>query len=488
MTRSHGSAPRSGGRWQLPLVPLAPLAVVLIGVSVATVTARVGVGRVHQSAEQSAIERAELLAATMALRLQREPVESWARLVGEMAEGAKVEAELSPAPPAAAGAPPDTAGAPGALAGLAGAGRPGFAGEGDGRVAYASQPLGAPPGGPTALVVAVRTPASPKTAQALVRSVVELAGVLVAFAALAAYALAKATHEDVDFVRQRIARMAEGGRGWGAELVPVRSFDQVGVVTAAFNALVERFAVAERAYRRDLARAEGLDRARARFFAALSHELRTPLNAILGFADVLLAEVEGPLTDSSREDLRVIRSSGEHLRVLIDDILDLSAMETGKLRLTRARADVHAIAAQVCRESVALVAGRPIDLRLVPGPSVYAWADPQRVRQIVANLVQNAIKFTETGWVEVRVVFERERAIIEVEDTGPGVHEAERTSIFEEYGQAGDARLRRHGSGLGLAIARRLTAMHGGRLVLETEVGKGSTFRLELPADERGLP
>jgi signal transduction histidine kinase len=119
---------------------------------------------------------------------------------------------------------------------------------------------------------------------------------------------------------------------------------------------------------------------------------------------------------------------------------------------------------------------------------VQAWADPQRVRQIVANLVQNAVKFTEKGWVEVRASFERERVVIEVEDTGPGVAEAERTSIFEEYGQAGDVRLRRHGSGLGLAIARRLTAMHEGRLVLETEVGKGSTFRLELPVDERGLP
>jgi signal transduction histidine kinase len=487
MARSTGSSRSSRGGFQLPLVPLAPLAVVIIGVSVAAVTALVGVRRVRDSAEQSAIERAELLAAAMALRLGPEPAEKWHELVYEMAQGAKVLAELSP--PSLDPALPLAAPHPGALALLADARPKGFGGRGEGRVAFASQPLeGAPAGGPTALVVAVHTPASPKTARLLVNSVGELAGVLVAFAALAAYALSKATHEDVDFVRQRIARMAEGGRGWGAELVPVRSFDQVGVVTAAFNALVERFAVAERAYRRDLARAEGLDRARARFFAALSHELRTPLNAILGFADVLLAEVEGPLTDSSREDIRVIRSSGEHLRTLIDDILDLSAMETGKLRLTRSRVDVHEICGQVCREAVGLVAGRPVELRLAPGPTVYAWADPQRVRQIVANLVQNAIKFTESGWVEVRAAFERERVIIEVEDTGPGVAEAERTSIFEEYGQAGDVRLRRHGTGLGLAIARRLTAMHQGRLVLETEVGKGSTFRLELPADERGLP
>ncbi|HEU4412605.1 MAG TPA: HAMP domain-containing sensor histidine kinase [Polyangiaceae bacterium] len=486
MARSTGSARSSGGGFQLPLVPLAPLAVVIIGVSVAAVTALVGVDRVRQSAEQSAIERAELLASAMAIRLGPEPVERWPALVYEMAEGAKVEAELSP--PNLDPGRPLAAAQPGAVALLAEAAPRGFGGQGESRVAYASQRLEAPAGGPSALVVAVRTPASPKTARLLVNSVGELAGVLVAFAALAAYALSKATHEDVDFVRQRIARMAEGGRGWGAELVPVRSFDQVGVVTAAFNALVERFAVAERAYRRDLARAEGLDRARARFFAALSHELRTPLNAVLGFADVLLAEVEGPLTDSSREDIRVIRSSGEHLRALIDDILDLSAMETGKLRLTRSRVDVHEICGQVCREAVGLVAGRPVELRLAPGPPAHAWADPQRVRQIVSNLVQNAIKFTESGWVEVRTSFERERVVIEVEDTGPGVAEAERTSIFEEYGQAGDVRLRRHGSGLGLAIARRLTAMHEGRLVLETEVGKGSTFRLELPSDERGLP
>jgi signal transduction histidine kinase len=485
MARPDPSAPRPGGRWQLPLVPLAPLAVVIIGVSVAAVTAFVGVDRVHQSAEQSALERADLLAASMALRLGGEPVDRWPVLVSEMAEGAKVEAEL--APPRLDPSVPLAAPHPGAIALLADVGPRGLWGNGEGRLAYASRRLaGAPAEGPHALVVAVHTPATPKTARALVRAVGELAGVLVAFAALAAYALAKATHEDVDFVRQRIARMAGGGRGWGAELVPVRSFDQVGVVTAAFNALVERFAVAERAYRRDLARAEGLDRARARFFAALSHELRTPLNAILGFADVLLAEVEGPLTPSAREDLRVIRSSGEHLRSLIDDILDLSAMETGKLRLTRARADVYAIAEEVRREASALVAGRPIELRLAPGPSVYGWVDPQRVRQIVANLVNNAIKFTERGWVEIRVGAEPDRVVVEVEDTGPGVAEAERASIFEEYGQAGDARLRRHGSGLGLAIARRLTAMHEGRLVLETEVGRGSVFRLELPAEEGG--
>ncbi|HEU4538171.1 MAG TPA: HAMP domain-containing sensor histidine kinase, partial [Polyangiaceae bacterium] len=394
MARPSESARRSPGRWQLPLVPLAPLAVVIIGVSVATVTAFVGVGRVRQSAEQSAIERAELLASAMALRLGSEPPDRWPWLVYDMAEGAKVEAELSP--PRLDPKVPLAAPHPGALALLADVGPRGLWGQGESRVAFAARKLaGAPPEGPTALVVAVHTPASPKTASALVQSVIELAGVLIAFAALAAYALAKATHEDVDFVRQRIARMAEGGRGWGAELVPLRSFDQVGVVTAAFNALVERFAVAERAYRRDLARAEGLNRARARFFAALSHELRTPLNAILGFADVLLAEVEGPLTPSSREDMRVIRSSGEHLRTLIDDILDLSAMETGKLRLTRASVDVHAICGQVCREAAGLVAGRPVELRLAPGPAVHAWADPQRVRQIVANLVQNAIKFTE---------------------------------------------------------------------------------------------
>src|SRR6185295_9961407 len=132
---------------------------------------------------------------------------------------------------------------------------------------------------------------------------------------------------DVTYVRRRITAMADvDAVPAGGAPIPVRALDQVGVLTSAFNTLVDRFTAAERSYRQDLTFASALDKERSAFLAALSHELRTPLNAILGFADVLLSEVEGTLDAATREELEVIRAAAGHLRSLIDDILELSAL------------------------------------------------------------------------------------------------------------------------------------------------------------------
>src|SRR6185436_2409821 len=155
----------------------------------------------------------------------------------------------------------------------------------------------------------------------------------------------------VRFVRERIVAMARAKHQPGGKPIPVGSVDQVGLLTSAFNGLVERFTAAERAYRQDLAGALAYDRDRSAFLAALSHELRTPLNAILGFTEVLLAEVDGPLSDEARENLMVVRTGGEHLRSLIGDILDLSALESGELQLSRRQVDVFSVAEEVVREA-----------------------------------------------------------------------------------------------------------------------------------------
>jgi signal transduction histidine kinase len=317
----------------------------------------------------------------------------------------------------------------------------------------------------------------------LFKAVAVLTLSLVVVAAIVAFVFSKNAEDDVEYVRERLGELAQEAGGTLGAQIPIRTFDQVGVVTAAFNSLLERFAAAERAYRHDLQQAEALDLARARFLAMLSHELRTPLNAILGFADVLLSEADGPLTPSAREDLDTIRSSGEHLRSLIDDILDLSAMETGNLRLERRIVDVHEIAEQVLREAQPLVAGRRIVLRLESTPGVLAWADPRRVRQVLANLVGNAVKFTAEGRVSVSTRQGQGVAVVEVADTGPGIAEHELASVFLEYRQAGDASSRRKGTGLGLAIARRLVRAHDGEIELTSEVGRGSTFRVTLPSE-----
>jgi signal transduction histidine kinase len=261
----------------------------------------------------------------------------------------------------------------------------------------------------------------------------------------------------------------------------VRSLDQVGLLTAALNNLIERFAAAERGYREDLRAAAQIDAERSQFLAGLSHELRTPLNAILGFTHLLESEDDGPLSDDAIEALAMIRTGGEHLKSLIDDILDLSAMETGQLRLVRSVVDVHALADEVAREAAATVQDRPLLLRVEGTRTAFAWADPRRLRQVLTNLVSNAIKATARGEIILTVVKDRDMVQVSVRDSGRGIAQSELDGIFEPYRQAGDAAARRGGAGLGLAIARRLVLLHGGEIRAVSEVGRGSSFTVTFP-------
>jgi signal transduction histidine kinase len=257
--------------------------------------------------------------------------------------------------------------------------------------------------------------------------------------------------------------------------------DKVGRLTVAFNELVGRFEKAQSQYREDLDRAHTADRERAAFLAAVSHELRSPLNAILGFADILMEEVDGPLDASAREEVEQIRGSGAHLLGLINDILEFSALESGQLRLSRRRFDLTTLASEVVSESRGLVGNKPIVVRLESGGEVFASVDGRRMRQILGNLVNNAIKFMQHGEVVVRVAEERGIAMLRVTDTGPGISAQERELIFREYKQAGGALQKRRGTGLGLAIAKRLVLLHHGSIRVDSELGRGSVFTVFLP-------
>jgi signal transduction histidine kinase len=263
--------------------------------------------------------------------------------------------------------------------------------------------------------------------------------------------------------------------------------DEVAILTATFNKLVGRFGIAEKAYRGDLTRASAADRERAAFLAALSHELRSPLNAILGFADILMEEVDGPLSPSAREEVEQIRGSGAHLLALINDILEFSALESGQLRLSRSRVDVLALTNEVMKEARGLVGDKALNVR-VEGEPLVARVDARRVRQILGNLVNNAIKFTQHGEVVIRVRREGAQAAFSVSDTGPGISEQDRALIFEEFQQARSERLRRRGTGLGLAITRRLVMLHHGSIRVESELGRGSTFKVLLPIGNVDAP
>jgi signal transduction histidine kinase len=464
----------------LPLLPLTPALIVIVGVAVAIAITLVGLGDLRLASDANSSLRAQALATTLAARLRMTGSEDRKEVVLAAARGTyadillidhngEVVADASLRPPSRTELIRCLLGGKGIIeAPLLG------------RARYAVQPLG-PPLEQLSVIAVVPSPITPTEARGLVKAVATLTALLVGAAGMVGYVFAKDVRNDVTYLRQRIAAMAEADADPAGAPVPVRALDQVGVLTSAFNQLVDRFAAAERSYRQDLAFAGTLDRERSAFLAALSHELRTPLNAILGFADVLLSEVEGTLDDATREELSVIRASAAHLRSLIDDILELSALESGGLRLNRQAVDVYAIAEEVVREQQPIAAEKKLRLDLEGTRGSIADADPQRLRQVLGNIVGNAIKFTSRGGV--RVVVDDQgggEVVVHTIDSGPGIAPQERAAIFEEYAQAGDSAARRKGTGLGLAIARRLVAMHGGELELSSQLGHGSRFTFKL--------
>jgi signal transduction histidine kinase len=469
-----GARPR-----RLKFLPLAPLTVVLLGIATALVVAWVGVRQLEAQESSTAEWRARLFSQVMAARVSVTPPEQLPAVLRHGAEhlaAALVVARADGTEVVSAGAPPDRP-----IAELIR--------QRSGSLADATR-FHASRAGELWVLTFVQPASARSNAASLVGSVAALTWILVGAAALVAFAMARDVHSEVEYVRQRIEQIAREDASPAGEQIAVRSIDQVGMLAAAFNGLVERFTAAERAYRQDLAGAEAYDRDRSAFLAALSHELRTPLNAILGFTEVLLAEVDGPLDDDARENLGVVRSSGGHLRELIDDILELSALESGELVLERRKVDVLGIAEEVVREARVNAQGKPLSIELEGTPTV-VFADPRRVRQILGNVLGNAVKFTPAGRVLVSI--EPDSAswgLIRVTDTGPGIAPEEQAAIFEEYRQAGDPGMRNAGSGLGLAITRRLVQMHGGTVELESAVGRGSCFSVWLPAEppERDFP
>jgi signal transduction histidine kinase len=221
------------------------------------------------------------------------------------------------------------------------------------------------------------------------------------------------------------------------------------------------------------------------FLANMSHELRTPLNAIIGFSEALGERMFGELNDKQAEYVADIHSSGRHLLALINDILDLSKVEAGRMELDLAEFDVPS----TLENAMTLVKERAqrhaIRLALEVKPGVGAFtADERKLKQILLNLLSNAVKFTpEGGTVSVSASQPNGALEIVVSDTGVGIAPEDREAIFEEFRQVGkDYTRKAEGTGLGLALTRRFVELHGGAIRVESEIGKGSTFTFSLPA------
>jgi PAS domain S-box-containing protein len=232
--------------------------------------------------------------------------------------------------------------------------------------------------------------------------------------------------------------------------------------------------------------AESATRAKSAFLATMSHEIRTPMNGVLGMAQAMAM---GEVTEQQRERLDVIRQSGESLLAILNDVLDLSKIEAGKLELEQAEFDISELArgAHGTFAATAQAKGLAFDLRVERGARGVYRGDSVRVRQILYNLVSNALKFTETGGVNVLVQRKGKHLSISVADTGIGVEAAKLASLFQKFEQADASTTRRYGgTGLGLAICRDLAELMGGTVRAQSTPGAGATFIVELPLPRIG--
>jgi signal transduction histidine kinase len=231
------------------------------------------------------------------------------------------------------------------------------------------------------------------------------------------------------------------------------------------------------------------NRHKSEFLANMSHELRTPLNAIIGFADVLTQGMVGELTSKQTEYLEDIRISGQHLLSLINDILDLSKVEAGRMELTLAEFSLRAALANAVTMVRERAARHGIGLDLsVDGVDLIS-ADERKVKQILFNLLSNAVKFTaDGGTIDVVAGREGDQALVRVRDSGVGIAADDQARIFEEFRQVGDRTAASEGTGLGLTLTKALVELHGGRIWVQSDVGKGSTFSFTLPISGRQAP
>ena len=222
---------------------------------------------------------------------------------------------------------------------------------------------------------------------------------------------------------------------------------------------------------------------KSQFLANMSHELRTPLNAILGYTELIVDRIYGEVPEKILEVLDRIQSSGRHLLGLINDVLDLSKIEAGQLTLALSEYSFNEVVQSVVSAvgSLAAEKGLPLKVDVARGLPL-GLGDERRIAQVLLNLVGNAIKFTDTGEVAVRVTNSGGVFLVSVADTGPGIKPEDRQRIFEEFQQSDASSSKsKSGTGLGLAIAKRIVELHGGRIWVESAPGKGSTFCFSMP-------
>jgi signal transduction histidine kinase len=296
---------------------------------------------------------------------------------------------------------------------------------------------------------------------------------------------------------ERMAATAMGiASGDLSSRAAIRGGDEIGTLASAFNTMAEQLQTSyEELERRVAERTQELEQVakelevmgtnKSDFIASLAHELRTPLNAILGYSELLADPSFGAMKPAEvRKHARAINQSGNYLMQLINDVLDLSKIEAGKLDLYVETVQVKGTIREVMNLIDPMATSKHIKLKSrTAGAPDFIQADPRRLRQILINLLSNAVKFTpEEGSVMVDASRDGRYLVVSVVDTGVGIPPEDREKIFDQFHQAGGSYTRKQeGTGLGLTLTKQLVELHGGTIEVESEVGKGSVFKFKIP-------
>ncbi|MBI3826372.1 MAG: HAMP domain-containing protein [Candidatus Rokubacteria bacterium] len=291
-------------------------------------------------------------------------------------------------------------------------------------------------------------------------------------------------------VRQAHDFLGQVAKGDFSGRMTVPNRDEFGELAARMNQMSAELARLYEHQRQSAAELQALNhkleaasRAKSEFLANMSHELRTPMNAILGFLEMMLDEIYGDVPEHFKEPLRDVQTNGKHLLRLINDVLDLSKIEAGRMELSLAEYSPRDVVDTVRASLQSLAAEKGLEFATSVAADVpAALGDGKRITQCVMNLAGNALKFTKDGRVDILVERDGESLIYRVRDTGLGIPQAQLGHIFEEFRQV-DATITREygGTGLGLTITKTFVEMHGGRIWVESEPGRGSTFSFSVP-------
>ena len=282
-------------------------------------------------------------------------------------------------------------------------------------------------------------------------------------------------------------------------LVNVKSSNEIGVLASSFNQMV----VSLRKSRNELQqwgkemekkvekrteelkhanlKLQELDRLKSMFIASMSHELRTPLNSIIGFTGIILQGMSGDINEEQGKQLTLVKNSANHLLALINDIIDISKIEAGKVEIAIEEFDLSVLAQEI-KDSFAVVADKKgLELLLQTPQTLMIKSDKRRTEQVLVNFISNAVKFTDKGGVEIKVVKKDKTAEISVRDTGIGVKKEDMNKLFKDFSRIPIKDRTIEGTGLGLYLSKKIADLLGGEIKGESEFGKGSVFTLTLP-------